>query len=153
MILHCRSNPWVRYLNLRDRGFCHHILRFVEVNLQILGIKSYNKDLLLLVIPTTTNSEMVLVVVETKIIDRAMSWMTKGELVKATMMWRQAHFGAVMSGSLQLPCTCSNETRVEKEVSHSSPRGNPVEVREFCLNDVRGPVHTTWKVTIPHSAQ
>ena len=32
-------------------------LRFVEVNLQILGIKNYNKDVLLLVIPTTIYSE------------------------------------------------------------------------------------------------
>ena len=53
-----------------------------------------------------------------------------------------------MSGSLQLPCTSSNETRVEKEVIYSSPRGDPMEVREFCLDDVRGPVCTTQKVTI-----
>ena len=54
-----------------------------------------------------------------------------------------------MSGSLQLPYTSLNETGVEKEVSHSSPWGNPVEVRRLCLDDVRGPVHTTWKVAIP----
>ena len=29
------------------------------------------------------------------------------------------------------------------------PNCDPTEVREFCLNNVRGPVHTTWKVTIP----
>ena len=75
--------------------------------------------------------------------------MTKGELMKVTMMWRQAHFGAVLSGSLQLPHTSSTEPRLEKEVSHSSPRADPMEVRKFCLNDIRGPVHTTWKVTIP----
>ena len=28
---------------------------------------------------------------------------TKGELVRATVTWKQAHFGAVMSGLLQLP--------------------------------------------------
>ena len=78
-------------------------LRFMEVNLQIPGIKNYNEDVLLLVIPTMTYSEMVPVVVGSKIIDRAMSIITKGELVKATMTWRQAYFGAVMSGSLQLP--------------------------------------------------
>ena len=54
-----------------------------------------------------------------------------------------------MSGLLQLPCTSLNETWEEKEVSHSCPRGDPVEVREFCLNNVRGPVCTTQKVTIP----
>ena len=64
----------------------------VEVNLQILGIKNYNEDVLLLVIPTTTYSEMVPVMVGSKIIDRAMSLMTKRELAKVTMMWIQAHF-------------------------------------------------------------
>ena len=45
--------------------------------------------------------------------------------------------------------TSSNKTRVEKEVGHLSLRDDPVEVRKFCLNDVRGPVPTTQKVTIP----
>ena len=54
-----------------------------------------------------------------------------------------------MSGSLQLPYTSSNETGVEREVSHSSLRGDIMEVREVCLDDVRGQVHTTQKVTIP----
>ena len=120
-------------------------LGFVEVNLQIPGIKNYNEDVLLLVIPTMTYSEMVPVMVGSKIIDRALSLMTK----KMTMTWRQAHFGAVMSGSLQLPHSSSNKTGVEKEVSHSSLRVDPVEVRKFCLDDIRGPVHTTQKVTIP----
>ena len=57
-------------------------LRFVEVNLQILGIKSYNEDVLLLVIPTTTYSKTVPVVVGTKIIDKALSLMTDGGTCK-----------------------------------------------------------------------
>ena len=61
-------------------------LRFVEVNLQILGIKNYIKDMLLLVIPNMTYSEMVLVVVGSKIIDRAMSLMTTGQLTNVTTM-------------------------------------------------------------------
>ena len=77
-----------------------------------------------------------------------MSMITKGELAQATVMWKQAHLGAVMPGLLQLPYTSSNETGVEKEVIHSSLRSDPVEVRGFCLNDVRGPVCTTQKVTI-----
>ena len=60
-------------------------LGFLEVNLQILGIKHYNEDVLLLVIPTMTYSEIVPVVVGSKIIDRAMSLMTKGELMRVTM--------------------------------------------------------------------
>ena len=124
-------------------------LGFVEVNLQIPGIRNYNEDALLLVIPTTTYSKTVPVMVGSKIIDRVMSLMTKGELTKATITRRQAHLGPVMSGSLQLPHTSSNKTRLEKEVSHSSLSDDPLEVRKFCLDDVRGPVHTTQKVTIP----
>ena len=124
-------------------------LGYMEVNLQIPGIKNYNEDVLLLVISTTTYSETVPVVVGSKIIDRDMSMITKGKLAKATMTWKQARFGSVMSGSLQLPYYSSNTTGVEKEVIHSSPKSDPVEVKEFSLDDVRGPVCTTWKVTIP----
>ena len=127
-------------------------LGFMEVNLQIPGIRNYNEDVLMLVIPTTTYSETVLVMVGFEIIDRAMSIITKGELMKVTTTWRQAHFGAVMSGSLQLPHMGSNGTGVEKKVIHSSLRGDTVEVKEFCLDNVTGPVHTTWKVTIPNLA-
>ena len=97
-------------------------LVFMDVNLQILGIKNYNEDVPLLVIPTTIYSEMVSVIVGSKIIDRAMSIITKGELAKATTTWRQAQFGAVMCGSLQLPHTGSNGTGIENEVIHS-PKG------------------------------
>ena len=75
--------------------------------------------------------------------------MTKGELAKVTTMWRQAHFGAVMYGSLQLTHTSSDKTGMEEEVGHSSPKGDPMEVRKFCPNDVRGLVCTTQKVNIP----
>ena len=77
-----------------------------------------------------------------------MNVITKGELEKLTTMWRQVQFGAVMPGLLQLPHTNTTETGLGKEVIHSSPRGDPMEVRKFCLNDVQGLVHTTWKVTI-----
>ena len=96
-----------------------------------------------------TYSEMVPVVVGSKIIDRAMNIIAKGELMKMTTTWKQDHFGAVMSGPLQLPHVSSNSTGVEKEVTHSSPKSYPMEVREFYLDDVRCPVCTTQKVTIP----
>ena len=129
-------------------------LRFVEVNLQILGIKNYNEDVLLLFIPIMTYSEMVQVVVGSKIKDRAMSVITKGELMKVTMTWRQAHFGAVMSGSLQLPHTRSNETGVKKEVIHSSPRGDPMEVRGILPQQYQRPsLHHIGGHHPPHSAQ
>ena len=85
-------------------------LRFLEVNLQIPGIRSYKDDVLLSVIPTMTYSKTVPVLVGTKIIDKALSLMTVGELAKATMTWRQAHFGAIISGSLQLSHSSSGKS-------------------------------------------
>ena len=86
-------------------------LRFVEAKLQILGIRDYNEDVLLLAIPTTAYTERVPVVVGSKIIDRALSCMTAGELAHATVTWEQAHFGAVMSGLLQLSHSSSEKTK------------------------------------------
>ena len=123
-------------------------LGFVEVNLQILGIRNYNEDVLLLEIPTTTYSEKVLIVVSSKIIDKALTLMTTGELAKVTTTWQQAHFGAVMSGLLQLSHASSDKNRVEEEAKCSSQEGDHMEVCRFCLNDVWGLVHTTQKVTI-----
>ena len=105
--------------------------------------------MLLLVIPTMTYSKTVQVMVGTKIIDKALSLMTVGELAKATMTWRQAHFGAVMSGSLQLSHSNSDKSEVTKGATSSSQPGDAVEVWKFRLNDVKGSVHTTQKVTIP----
>ena len=62
-------------------------LGFVDVNLQILGIRNYNKDVLLLAIPTTAYAEGVPVMVGSKIIDRALNCMTVGELACATVAW------------------------------------------------------------------
>ena len=69
--------------------------------------------------------------------------------MKVTMTWKQADFGAVMSESLQLLHMGSNETGVEKDVVPSSPKIGTMEVKEFCLDDVKGPVSTTQRVNIP----
>ena len=87
--------------------------------------------------------------VGSKIIDQAMGVISKGELTKVTTTWRQAHFGAVMSGSVQLPHPSPNRTGVEKEVVTSSPGVDTVEMKEFCLGDVHVQVYTSWRVTIP----
>ena len=99
-----RVHPFHRLLELEGtRGSSLPYLGYVEVNLQIPGMKGYNEDILLLVIPTMTYSEKVLVMVGSVIIDRAMGMITKGKLVRVTVTWKQAHFGAVMSRLLQLP--------------------------------------------------
>ena len=95
-------------------------LRFVEVNLQIPGIRSYNKDVLLLAIPTTAYAEEVPVMVGSKIIDRALSCMTVGELTHMTATWQQTHFGAVMSGSLQLSCSSSDKQKLGEKLKNFS---------------------------------
>ena len=124
-------------------------LRFVEVNLQILGIRNYNEDVLLLVIPTMTYSKTVPVMMGTKIINKALSLMTVGKLANATTTWTQAHFGKVMMGSLQLSHSSSDKSEMTKGATSSSQKSGPVEVQKFQLNDVKGQVCTTQKVTIP----
>ena len=54
-----------------------------------------------------------------------------------------------MSGLLQLSHGSSDQTRVKEGVKCSSQEGGPVEAQKFSLNDVKGPVCTTQKVTIP----
>ena len=148
-VLTLKIQPLGRLLELQGNGGAAILyLRFVEVSLQIPGIRNYNEDVLLLVIPTTTYSKTVLVVVGTKIIDKALSLMTAGELTKATMTWRQAHFGTVISGSLQLSCSSSDKSEMTKGITSSSQQDDTVEVQKFQLNDVKGLVHTTQKVTI-----
>ena len=139
---------WLIVLEGKGGSIIPH-LGYVEVNLQIPGIKVYNEDILMLVIPTTTYSEMVSVMIRSKIIDWVKGMMIKGELARATVTWRQAHFSAVMSGSLQLPHTTSKEDgEVRKEVTPSTS-SDPAASRGFCLDDVWGTVHTIQKVTIP----
>ena len=144
-----KFSPWVGCWSYGDGGAAIPYLRFVEVNLWILGIKSYNEDVLLLVIPTMTYSKTVPVMVGTKIINKTLSLMTMGELAKATMTWRQAHFVAVMSGSLQLSCSSSGKCEVTAGAASSFQQGGTMEVWKFQLNDIKGLVHTTQKVTIP----
>ena len=83
-----KIQPLGQLLELKGTGGAAILyLGFVEVNLQILGIKRYNEDVLLLAIPTMAYAERVLVMVGSKIIDKALSCMTVGELAKATPTW------------------------------------------------------------------
>ena len=90
-------------------------------------------------------AKKVLFVVGSKIIDKALSCMTVGELAKATVTWQQAHFGEVMSELLQLSCSSSEKLALQD----SSGDSDPVEVRKYQLDGVKGAVCTTQKVTIP----
>ena len=66
--LSLQIQPLGRLLELEGiGGSAISYLRFMEVNLQILGINNYNEDVLLLVIQTMTYSEKVLVMVWSKL--------------------------------------------------------------------------------------
>ena len=105
-----KSTPWAGLLELESTGISTiPCLGYIEVNLQIPGIKGYNQDILLLVILTMTYSKNVSVMVGSKIIDQAMGMMTKGELMRATVTWKQAHLGAVMSGHSRCPAQTQRE--------------------------------------------
>ena len=87
--------------------------------------------------------------VGSKIIDRALSCMTAGELAHTTMTWQQAHFGAVMLGSLQLSHSSSDKPKPGEKLENSSWENDPMEVWKSQLDGVKGAVCTTQKVTIP----
>ena len=67
-------------------GYAIPYLGFVEVNLQIPGIKIYSEDMLLLVIPMMTYPEMVPVMVGSKIIDRSHELDDQGGTCKGKQM-------------------------------------------------------------------
>ena len=75
--------------------------------------------------------------------------MTMGELAKVTMTWWQDHFGTVMLGSLQLSHGSPDKNIVEEGAKCSSQEGDPLEVQKFGLDDVKGWICTTQKVTTP----
>ena len=139
-LLTLEVHPLGQLLELEGaRGSAILYLGYIEVNLQIPGIKGYNEDVLLPVIQTTTYSEEVLVMVSSKIIDWVMGMKTKGELAGATVTWEQAHFGAVLSGLLQLPHTDSKEDRGVGKEGTPSPSSDATVSRGFCWDEVQGP--------------
>ena len=61
-------HPLVRLLELKGMGrVAIPYLGYTEVHLKISGIRWYNKDILLLVIPTMTSAKKVLVMVSSKL--------------------------------------------------------------------------------------
>ena len=144
----CKFSLCVSCWNMRGWGAAIPYLGFVEVNLKILGIRNHNEMCCCWLSPPQTYSKMVPVMMGSKIIKKALSLMTMGELAKATMTWRHAHFGAVMLGSLQLSHSSSDKSEIGEGANCSSQRSDSMEVWKFWLDDVKGPVHTTQKVTI-----
>ena len=84
-----------------------------------------------------------------KIIDWAMRIITKGSSWKWPWHGNRLILRLSCLGYYSYPYTGSNGTGVEKDVAPSYLRIDSLEVKEFCLDDVWDPVHTTWRVTIP----
>ena len=142
-----KVHPLNRLLEVEgSRGSNIPYLGYVEVNLQIPGIEGYNEDILLLVIPTMTYAEKVLVMLGSKIIDRVMKMITEGELVRATMTWRQAPFVWLCLGHFSCPTEQWGGRDAIKGVA-ASAAPNPMVQKEFSMDNVQGDVHTTQRVT------
>ena len=85
-----KVHPLDGLLKLEDTGRATiPYLGYVEVNMQIPGIRGYNEDIILLVILTTAYAEKVPMTVGSKIINRAMTIIMKEALARATVTWRQ----------------------------------------------------------------
>ena len=109
---------------------------------------AYNEDILLLVILTMTYVEKVPVVVGSKIINRTMGMITKGELAKATMTWRQPTLVQLCLGHSSCPTNVQGDGS-SAEMAPPSSAPNPTTSKEFHLDNIQGHVCTTWRVTIP----
>ena len=126
-------HPLGRLLELEGTGgSAIPYLEYIEVNLQIPGIKGYNEDVLLLVIPTTTYSKKVPVMVGSKIIDWAMGMMTKRGTHEGNCNLETSSLQlSAMSGSLQLSCTDSARGGQRSgEGGHTLPKLWPYSIQE-----------------------
>ena len=145
-----KVHPLGGVLELEDTGSSTiPYLGYVEVNLQFPGIQGYNEDITFLVILTMTYHKRVMVMVRSKIIDRVMGKMAKGEVMRATATWKQAHFSVIIYGSLQLPHTDSKGYgEVGKEVTPSPGSLTLQHPGNSAWMMSGGPVYTTQKITI-----
>ena len=69
----------------------------------------------------------------------------KGNHNMATGSFWSSHVGVTATLPRQ---TSSDKDRMGEGAKHSSQKANPVEVWKFSLDDIKGLVHTTQKVTI-----
>ena len=66
-----------------------------------------------------------------------------GELAHSTVTWWQAHFGAVMLGSLQLSLNSSDKTKPGEMIGNSSQENDPVKVQST-PHRMSLSHHSTW---------
>ena len=103
-------------------------LGFVGVRTNIPGINSFNRDVLMLIRPTTTKYyQRVLIQVGSNVIDQVTSCISEEELQSLSQSWKTAYVSPIIS----------------KAVSISNP--------DFNLDQVQGNVVISEEVTVPAS--
>ena len=101
-------------------------LGYVEVRMQILGISSFDQDVLMLVSHTTTHyHKRVPLQVGSQIIYQVTNYITKEELKSLSQSWKLVYVSTILSKSSQ------------------------VSDQEFDLDQVKGKVVITKKVIVP----
>ena len=101
--------------------------------------------------PTTTYSEMVPVMVGSKILDKALSCHDYGgNLQRQPWCGDRLTPEQLCQGCCSSPVAAWIKTRQRRGQNAPLKGSDPVEVQKFWLDDVKGPVHTTQKVTILH---
>ena len=101
-------------------------LGYVEVRMQILGINSFDQDVLMLISHTATHyHKRVPIQVGSRIIDQIVRSLTQDELKSLSQSWKLVYVSTVLSKSLQVSDT------------------------EFDLDQVKGKVVVTKKVIEP----
>ena len=109
-----------------SRGADVPYLGYVEVRMHILGINSFDRDVLMLVSHTTTHyHQRVPIQVGSHIIDQVTSCISEDELQSLSQSWKLAYISTIISKSAHV----------------SDP--------EFDLDQVKGKVVTSEKVKIP----
>ena len=100
-------------------------LGYVEVRMSILGMSSFDQDVLMLISHTITCYRRVSIQVGSQIIDQVTNCITKEELKSLSQSWKLAYVSTVLSKSSQ------------------------VSDQEFDFDQVKGKVVTTKKVIVP----
>ena len=96
-----------------------------------------------------TYSEKVPVMVGSKIIDRAMGMITKGELEEGNCDLETGPLWCIYVWVTPAsPQMCRGDRGAVKGATPSTAP-NPTAPKEFCLDDVQGHIHTTERDTIP----
>ena len=96
-----RINELINILKLETIGGDEILYRgYVEINLKFSEIKSFNEDVLMLVIEGSSYKQRVLIQLWMLHIDRALELVNKDELHKLSASWCRHHLTTLLPGKL-----------------------------------------------------